>query len=133
MSAEEAFHVFLFGLTPHLQEHVGTHVQGDLEATMAMTQRLEVYRGGDGPRLVERRRDLEENSKSKTKRELFQWYRGMRQRKLSKWSSSSKRSRERARDARSRRRRETEEDSSRGSVSIVVETIPLGTARSGRR
>ena len=48
MSAEEAFHAFLFGLTPHLQEHVGAHVQGDLEAAMAMAQRLEVCCGGDG-------------------------------------------------------------------------------------
>ena len=48
MTAEEAFHAFLSGLVPHLQEHVGAHVQGDLEAAMAMAQRLEVYRGGDG-------------------------------------------------------------------------------------
>ena len=49
MMAEEAFHAFLSGLVPHLQEHVGAHVQGDLEAVMAMVQRLEVYRGaGDG-------------------------------------------------------------------------------------
>ena len=33
----------------HLQEHVGAHVQGDLEAAMAMAQCLEVYCGaGDG-------------------------------------------------------------------------------------
>ena len=44
---EEAFHTFLFGLQLHLQEHVGAHVQGDLEAAIAMTQRLEVYCGGD--------------------------------------------------------------------------------------
>ena len=43
MTDEEAFHTFLSGL----QEHVGAHVQGDLEATMAMAQRLEVYRSGD--------------------------------------------------------------------------------------
>ena len=47
--AEEAFHTFLSGLAPHLQEHVGAHVQGDLEAAMAMAQRLNVYHGaGDG-------------------------------------------------------------------------------------
>ena len=45
MMAEEGFHEFLSGLAPHLQEHVGAHVQGDLEAVMAMAQRLEVYRG----------------------------------------------------------------------------------------
>ena len=44
MMVEEAFHAFLSGLMPHLQEHVGAHVQGDLEAAMAMAQRLEVYR-----------------------------------------------------------------------------------------
>ena len=50
MTDEEAFHTFLSGLQPHLQEHVGAHVQGDLEAAIAMAQRLEVYRGGDGPK-----------------------------------------------------------------------------------
>ena len=44
MIAEEAFHTFLSGLAPHLQAHVGVHMQGDLEAAMAMAQRLEVYR-----------------------------------------------------------------------------------------
>ena len=45
MMAEEAFHGFLSGLAPHLQEHVGDHVQGDFEAAMVMAQRLEVYHG----------------------------------------------------------------------------------------
>ena len=48
MTDEEAFHTFLFGLQSHLQEHVGAHVQGDLEAAISMAQRLEVYHGGDG-------------------------------------------------------------------------------------
>ena len=48
MTDEEAFHTFIFGLQKHIQEHVGAHVQGDLEAAIAMAQRLEVYRGGDG-------------------------------------------------------------------------------------
>ena len=48
MIDEEAFHTFISGLQPQLQEHVGAHVQGDLEATISMAQRLEVYRGGDG-------------------------------------------------------------------------------------
>ena len=47
MIDEEAFHAFLFGLEPHLQEHIGAHVQGDLEAAIAMAQCLEAYRGGD--------------------------------------------------------------------------------------
>ena len=47
MTDEEAFHTFIFGLQPHLQQHVGPHVQGDLEAAIAMAQRLEVYCGGD--------------------------------------------------------------------------------------
>ena len=45
---EEAFNVFIFGLQPHLQEHVGARMQGDLEAAIAMAQCLEVYRSGDG-------------------------------------------------------------------------------------
>ena len=48
MTDEEAFHSFISGLQPHLQEHVWAHVQGDLEAAIAMAQRPEVYRGGDG-------------------------------------------------------------------------------------
>ena len=48
MIDEEAFHAFLSGLVPHLQEHVGAHVQDDLEKAMAMAQRLEAYRGGEG-------------------------------------------------------------------------------------
>ena len=49
MMAEAAFHAFLSRLVPHLQEHMDAHVQGNLEAAMAMAQRLEVYRGaGDG-------------------------------------------------------------------------------------
>ena len=45
MTAKEAFHACLPRLAPQLQEHVGAHVQGDLEAVMAMAQRLEVYHG----------------------------------------------------------------------------------------
>ena len=48
MTNEEAFHAFLFGLQPHQQEHVGAHIQGDLDAAITMAQRLEVYHGGDG-------------------------------------------------------------------------------------
>ena len=47
MVDEEALHTFLSGLQPHLQEHMGAHVQGDLEVAIAMAQRLEVYCGGD--------------------------------------------------------------------------------------
>ena len=45
MNAEEAFSTFMSGLTPHLQEHVGAHVQGDLEAAKRMALRMEMYRG----------------------------------------------------------------------------------------
>ena len=48
MTDEEAFHTFISGLQPHLHEHVGAHMQGNLEVAIAMAQRLEVYRGGDG-------------------------------------------------------------------------------------
>ena len=54
MTDEEAFHTFLSGLQPHVQEHVGAHVLGDLEAAIAMAQRLEVYRGGDGAKAGEK-------------------------------------------------------------------------------
>ena len=45
MNAEEAFSTFISRLTPHLQEHVGAHVQGDLEAAKRMALRMEMYRG----------------------------------------------------------------------------------------
>ena len=48
MIDEEAFHAFVSRLQPHLQEHMGAHVQDDLKAAIAMAQCLEVYRGGDG-------------------------------------------------------------------------------------
>ena len=54
MTDEEVFHTFLSRLQPHLQEHMGAHVQGDLEAAIAMAQRLEVYRGGDGVKAGEK-------------------------------------------------------------------------------
>ena len=54
MTDEEAFHTFLSGLQLHLQEHVGAHVQGDLEAAIAMAQHVEVYRGGDGAKAGEK-------------------------------------------------------------------------------
>ena len=46
MTDEEGFHDFLSRLQPHLQEHVG-----DLEAAIAIAQRLEVYHGGDGAKV----------------------------------------------------------------------------------
>ena len=46
MNNEEAFSTFLAGLTPHLQEHVGAHVQGDLEAAKQMALRMDMFRGG---------------------------------------------------------------------------------------
>ena len=48
MNEEEAFSTFLNGLTPHLQEHVGAHVQGDLEAAKRMALRMDMYRGITG-------------------------------------------------------------------------------------
>ena len=48
MTDEEEFHAFLFGLVSHFQEHVGAHIQGDLQQAIAMAQRLEAYRGGEG-------------------------------------------------------------------------------------
>ena len=36
MIDEEAFYALLSRLRPHLQEHVGAHVQGDMEATIVM-------------------------------------------------------------------------------------------------
>ena len=45
MNEEEAFSTFLNGLMPHLQEHMGAHVQGDLEAAKRMALRMDMHRG----------------------------------------------------------------------------------------
>ena len=45
MTEEEAFSSFMSGLNAHLQEHVGAHVLGDLEAAKRMALRMEMYRG----------------------------------------------------------------------------------------
>ena len=34
------------------KEHIGVHVQGGLEAAIAMGQRLEIYHGGDGVKTI---------------------------------------------------------------------------------
>ena len=44
MSEEEAFSTFLAGLTPHIQEQVGAHIQGDLSAAITMAERLDLFR-----------------------------------------------------------------------------------------
>ena len=36
MTNEEAFHTFISRLQLHLHKHIGTHVQGDLEAAITM-------------------------------------------------------------------------------------------------
>ena len=81
MTDEEAFHTFIFGLQPHLQEHVGAHVQGDMEAAIAKAQRLEVYRGGDGAKTGSKG----PKSSNKTKREMWRRSRGARLGGPSRW------------------------------------------------
>ena len=44
MTNEEAFSTFLAGLSPHIQEQVGAHVQGDLSAAITMAERLDLFR-----------------------------------------------------------------------------------------
>ena len=67
--AKEAFHAFLSGLAPHLQEHVGARMQGDLEAAMAMAQHLEVYRGaGDGAKAGGEKKGSERFPKKQNKK-----------------------------------------------------------------
>lgn len=58
MNAEEAFSIFMSGMTPHLQEHVGAHVQGDLEVAKRMALHMEMYRG-----LLNRRKGISRNSR----------------------------------------------------------------------
>ena len=60
MNEEEAFSTFLAGLNPHLQEHVGAHVQGDLEAAKAMALRMDMFHqasgSGDGGKKKEKKK-----------------------------------------------------------------------------
>ena len=78
-----ASHALLSGLTPHLKEHVGANVQGDLELAMAMAQRLEVYHGGDGANTGGEKKGTGGKFKKQNKRGLSQRCRAMRRRKLS--------------------------------------------------
>ena len=84
MTDEEAFHAFIFGLQPHLQEHVGAHVQGDMEAAITMAQRLEVYRGGDAAKTSGKA----PQSLKTRKREMWHRSRGARLGGPSRWSKS---------------------------------------------
>ena len=81
MIDEEAFHTFISGLQPHLQEHIGAHVQGDLEAAIAMAQRLEVYRRGDGAKTESKGPKKFKNRK----REMWRRSRGARLGGPSRW------------------------------------------------
>ena len=119
MTAEEAFHAFLSGLAPHLQEHVGAHVQGDLEAVMAMAQHLEVHRGaGDGAKAGGEKKRSGRFPKKQTKRGQHLQWRGMKPKKLSKSFKISQRNRARARDVNSSSNKRRKSNSE-GSVSTV--------------
>ena len=50
MNEEEAFSAFLVGLSPHIEEHVATHVRDDPEAAKAMAMHMDMFHtgGGDG-------------------------------------------------------------------------------------
>ena len=74
MTDEEAFHAFISRIQPHPQEHVGAHVQGDMEAAIAMAQRLEVY----GVETGSRRLAKDPKSLKTRKREMWRRSRGAR-------------------------------------------------------
>ena len=40
---EEAFPTFLIGLTPHIQEYIGAHIQGDVFAAITIAERLDLF------------------------------------------------------------------------------------------
>ena len=44
MTMAEAYSAFLAGLTPQIRQHVGAHVDGDLEEAIKMALRLDLYR-----------------------------------------------------------------------------------------
>ena len=130
--AEEAFHASLSGLAPHLQEHMGAHVQGDLEAAMAMAQRLEVYRGaGDGAKAGGEKKRSGKFQKE-TKRGQHLRCKRKKQKELSMSSrTSQRRARARARGAHSNNSRK--KSSSEESASTVEAITSSGTTRSGRK
>ena len=84
MTDEEAFHAFLSGLQPHLQEHVGAHVQGDLEAAIAMASVWRFIVVETGPR----RQAKDPKSLKTRKREMWRRSRGARLGGPSRWSRS---------------------------------------------
>ena len=131
--AKEAFHAFLSGLAPHLQEHVGVHVQGDLEAVMAMAQRLEVYRGaGDRAKAGGAKKGSEKVQK-RNKKGAALTVQGNEKEEVVQviQNQPKKRARARARGVHnsSRKRRSTSWE----SASTVEEITSSGTARSGKR
>ena len=84
MAGEEAFHAFLFGLQPHLQEHVGAHVQGDLEAAIAMASVSRFIVVEMGPR----HQAKDPKSLKIRKSEMWRRSRGARLGGPSRWSRS---------------------------------------------
>ena len=131
MTDEETFHAFLSGLVPHLQEHVGAHVQGDLKQAMAMAQQLEAYRGGEGAKASGNKGSRK--FKKQNKQGSVMQCREMHLEGHFWWSKVN-RSKVRARDARaiSKRIRNAEEGSSKANSTIVVAIMRCGTAKNGR-
>ena len=86
MTEEDAFHTFLSKLQPHLQEHIGVRVQGDLDAAIAMAQRLDVYCGGDGAKANGSGKDSKKYRNQIRKRVICRKSRGARLGGPSTWS-----------------------------------------------
>ena len=131
MTDEEAFHTFLSGLQPHLQEHMGAHVQGDLEAALAMAQRLEVYRGGDRAKAGEKGPKKFKKQKKGMSAQVEGSLSGETVQVVQVVKNHSRR-RARA-DQAQVERRPRGEDGKRFNATIVVATTSCEIARSGRK
>ena len=110
---------------------MGAHVQGDLEAVIAMAQHLEVYRGGDGAKVGGKGPKKYKNQKKGMSMQVE----GSSPGGLFKWSNPSRNNTQRkARVARAWvERRPRGEDGKRFSATIVVVTTSCEIARSGRK
>ena len=136
MMEEEAFHAFLCGLHPHLQERIGPHVQGDLEAAIAMAQHLEVYYGGGGAMASGSEKGSKkyknQNQKKGNMAQVEGSSSGGGPSRWSKWSRNN--NRRRARVARALvGKRPKGKDGSMCNAKIVAEIISCATARNGRK
>ena len=70
MTSEQELHGFLSPLHLYLQEHVAARISRELEVVIAMDQHLDVFCGGDNPKVGASNKGFEKWRKQNTKANL---------------------------------------------------------------